>query len=47
VSIGLRNYLRDYFVSDIKKSQAPWQYEAALGATHINLPVGSSWMIIE
>lgn len=38
VSIGLRNYLRDYFVSDIGKSQAPWQYEFALGAACINLP---------
>ncbi|XP_071578006.1 uncharacterized protein, partial [Temnothorax nylanderi] len=40
VSIGLRNYLQDYFVSDIGKSQAPWQYEAALGATRINVPAG-------
>lgn len=36
--ISLRNYLRNYFVSDIGKSQAPWQYETTFGAMHINLP---------
>ncbi|XP_018371358.1 PREDICTED: uncharacterized protein LOC108766517 [Trachymyrmex cornetzi] len=38
VPVGLRNYLKDYFVSDMGKSQAPWQEEAALGAKRINLP---------
>jgi len=35
---GLRNYLRDYFVSPIGESQTPWQYEAALGTVRINPP---------
>lgn len=35
---GLRNYLRDYFVSPTGESQAPWQYEVALGAVRINPP---------
>ncbi|KYN12356.1 hypothetical protein ALC57_15470 [Trachymyrmex cornetzi] len=38
IPVGLRNYLKDYFVSDMGKSQAPWQEEAALGAKRINLP---------
>lgn len=32
---GLRNYLRNYFVSATGESQAPWQYEAALGTVRI------------
>lgn len=35
---GLQNYLRDYFVSPTGESQAPWQYEAALGVLKINVP---------
>lgn len=35
---GLRNYLQNYFVSATGESQAPWQYEAAIGAVRINPP---------
>jgi len=27
---GMRNYLRDYFVSKVGESEAPWQYEKTL-----------------
>ncbi|XP_025264644.1 protein ALP1-like [Camponotus floridanus] len=38
VAEGLRNYLRDYFISPTGVSQVPWQYEAALGTVRINPP---------
>ncbi|XP_070528283.1 uncharacterized protein [Cardiocondyla obscurior] len=37
-SIGLRNYLSDYFMSPIGNAQAPWQLQRALKGGNINLP---------
>ncbi|KMQ83422.1 nuclease harbi1-like protein [Lasius niger] len=35
---GMRNYLRDYFISSIGEEQAPWQYIRAFRGDIINLP---------
>lgn len=35
---GMRNYLRDYFISPIGEEQAPWQYIRAFRGDIINLP---------
>lgn len=37
ISIGLRNYFKDYFVSPIGNAQAPWQLQKALRRFNINL----------
>lgn len=39
ISIGLRNYLKDYFMSPIGKAQIPWQLQKAFKGFNINLPV--------
>ncbi|XP_039303003.1 protein ALP1-like [Solenopsis invicta] len=39
VSIGLRNYLKDYFVSPTGNAQVPWQFEKALRKSNINICV--------
>ncbi|XP_025153600.1 protein ALP1-like [Harpegnathos saltator] len=38
ISLGLRNYLKDYFMSPIGNAQAPWQFKRALRGYNINLP---------
>ncbi|CAL1687608.1 unnamed protein product [Lasius platythorax] len=38
ISLGLRNYLKDYFVSPAGNAQAPWQFQRALRGYNINLP---------
>lgn len=38
VSLGLCNYLKEYFVSLIGNSQAPWQFQRAFKDFHFNLP---------
>lgn len=35
---GMRNYLRDYFISSIGEEQTPWQYTRAFRGDVINLP---------
>lgn len=37
IAYGMRKYLMQYFVSEIGKQQAPWQYERALRGQFINL----------
>lgn len=38
IAYKMRNYLMQYFVSEIGQQQAPWQYEKALRGHIINLP---------
>lgn len=38
VSEGMRNYLKDYFVSPMGEAQAPWQYMRAFQGQIINAP---------
>ncbi|KYN50511.1 hypothetical protein ALC57_00150 [Trachymyrmex cornetzi] len=37
ISEGVRNYLKEYFVSPIGEAQAPWQYMRAFHGQIINL----------
>ncbi|KYN50392.1 hypothetical protein ALC57_00029, partial [Trachymyrmex cornetzi] len=38
-SEGMRNYLKDYFVSPIGEAQAPWQYERTFQGRIVNYPI--------
>jgi hypothetical protein len=35
---GMREYLKEYFNSDIGAAQTPWQFDAAFRGFHINAP---------
>ncbi|XP_071637549.1 putative nuclease HARBI1 [Temnothorax longispinosus] len=37
LSLGLRNYLKEYFVSPTGNAQAPWQFDRAFKESYINL----------
>lgn len=38
-SLGLRNYLKEFFISRTGHTQAPWQFQRAFRNLNINLPV--------
>jgi len=38
IASGMRNYLKQYFISEIGQQQVPWQNENTLYGYFINLP---------